>query len=76
MIFSTAAQAKLYCVPPMQITIFIAHWAIVNTKLYIQISYETKRNVPGLLPCESVEAEIEQHDIIIMDLHTINVNML
>ena len=60
----------------MQITIFIAHLAIVNTKLYIQISYETKRNVPGFLPCESVEAEIEQHDIIIMDLHTINVNML
>ena len=58
----------------MQITIFIAHLAIVNTKLYIQISYETKRNVPDL--CESVEAEIEQHDIIIMDLHTINVNML
>ena len=73
MIFSTAAQAKLYCVPPMQITIFIAHLAIVNTKLYIQISYETKRNVPDL--CESVE-EIEQHDIINIDLETINVNML
>ena len=52
---------------------FIAHLAFVNTKLYIQISYETKRNVPDL--CESVE-EIEQHDIINMDLETINVNML
>ena len=59
----------------MQITwIFIAHLAFVYTKLYFQISsYETKKNIPCL--CVSVEAEIEQHDKIIMDLH-INVNML
>ena len=70
----------LHCCPTcivyqhMQITCnFIAHLAFVNTKLCIQISYETKQNVPG--PCESVE-EIEQHDIIIMDPNTINVNML
>ena len=66
--------SNLYCIQPHENNMhFIAHLAFVNTKLYIQISYETKRNVPDL--CESVE-EIEQHDIINMDLETINVNML